>query len=62
MASRGWWLLGSLMGRSKQRRFLSLGLQTVSHSLEEADPRLTSCVLVTAEVLEHPVLEIQGPL
>ena len=60
MASRGLWLLGSLMGRSKQQRFLYLGLQTANHSLEEADPQMTSCVPVTAEVLEHPVLEIQG--
>ena len=60
MASMGWWLPGSLTEQSKQQMFLFLELQTVNHSLEEADPRLTSCVPVTAEVLEHPVLEIQG--
>ena len=61
MANRGLWLLGSPTGRSKQQRFLSLDLHTAKHSLEEADPRLTSCVQVIAEVLEHPVLEIQEP-
>ena len=61
MVNKGWWLLGSLTGRSKQRRFQSLGLQTVSPSLEGAVLRLTSFVPAVAEVSGHLVLEILGP-